>query len=318
MRKFEPHKQNQISKPLFSSKDAGLTFTAAAVSVLAVSLIFSIVISSLMVKSGLEAKEFQARLDGNFIYKLFSYLLSSVAILLAICAISYYKKQVPFKGLPFKRTGWKYYIIAPALAFGLLFGFGELNNIFIKALEAIGLSSPPVTLPNEEWWQYAVWIIVVAILPAVLEESLFRGYILEGLKGHSTLFITLVGGLFFSLFHQNPQQTPYQFVCGAVYFLFALRCGSMFPVILMHLLNNLFIITSDFFKWQISQTATVVLTVLGLLVFAACFIHLVFFDKNNGEDTEKSPVKPTKKDFFLFSVVGVMICAVMWVSQFFA
>jgi len=83
-------------------------------------------------------------------------------------------------------------------------------------------------------------------------------------------------------------------------------------------LRDLFIITSDFFKWQISQTATVVLTVLGLLVFAACFIHLVFFDKNNGEDTEKSPVKPTKKDFFLFSAVGVMICAVMWVSQFFA
>lgn len=313
-----PHlNDGDANQPLFTSKDAGLTYTIAVICLLLVSLVFSVVVSSLEIKSGLPHDEYFEILNQSFAYKLASYLLSSLSILLTIFAVSYYKKQRPFKGLAFKRTGWKYYLIAPVLAFGLLFGFGELNNLFIEALDKIGLHSPPVTLPNDKWWQFATWIVVVAILPAIFEECLFRGYILEGLKGYGVGFVTVIGGLFFSLFHQNPQQTPYQFLCGAVYFLFAIKCGSIYPAMLMHLINNLFIITSDFFKWTLPPTVMAILAVLGIIAVVACCLYLIF-DKSKEDKSQINPLNQPKSHFFIYSLPGVAVCVIMWVLNFFS
>ena len=49
-------------------------------------------------------------------------------------------------------------------------------------------------------------LAVVAVLPAFLEESIFRGVMLEGMKALGTAAACLLGGLCFSLFHQNPEQ----------------------------------------------------------------------------------------------------------------
>ena len=175
-----------------------------------------------------------------------------------------------------------------------------------------------MSIPNDKWWQLAIWIIVAAVLPAILEETIFRGYILEGLKVYSTPFIVIMGGLLFMLFHQNPQQTPYQFVCGAAFFLLAVRCGSILPCVAMHFTNNLVVLVLDYISGgYISQTATIVLTILGLISFALAFIYLVFIDKKSANNKE-TPVYPTKRPFFTAAAFGIGVCIIMWVSNFLA
>ncbi len=314
--------QNERYINAYTSADAGFTFTVAVLVSIAVSVLFSIVISAIANSKGLTAADYGKQLQNGFIYYVFAYGLSSVSVLIALL-ISSKRKNLSFSAIvPFKKFHYKYLILAAMLAFGMLFGLGELNNIFVSLLEKLGYAKPAMTLPNDRLWKLAVWLIVAGALPAFLEECLFRGYILSGLKEQSVVFTVLIGGLAFSLFHQNPQQTPYQFVCGAAFFLIALRSGSVWPSVLIHFANNAVVLISNYLYTggtEGNATVTAVLTALGLLCFAAAAVYLIFFDKNKPTDivpsNEKNALNHTKKGFFIYSFIGFAACLIMWVAD---
>ena len=304
---------------LLTAGDAGFTFTAATLSSLVVALIFSAVIYALAAAKGISPAEYSSSLEQKFVYYLFSYGLSSVSILIAITAFSVYKKTKPFSPLPFKKFRAKYAAVGIIMAVGLIFGFSELNNLFVSLLGKIGYNKPDMTLPNEKWWQLIIWLVLAAAAPAFFEEVLFRGYILEGLKGLSAPFVILTGGLLFSLFHQNPQQTPYQFICGAAFFLVAYKSGSLWPSVIMHFANNAIVLFADFFfKEGFSSAATIALTAIGILCFAGSAVYLLFFDKNSdGERSVPAKNSPnhTKTRFFIYAAVGIAACLLMWFTD---
>lgn len=309
--------KNSDNKDGLLAADSGRIFTAAELSMLVISLVFSIGILIFERASGMQPEVY----GESFTYKLISYLLSSVALFAAMAVYSGMRKINPLKALPFHKTHWKYYIIAVVMAFGLLFGFAELNTMFEELLQKLGFNIDPVTLPNTEWWQYVIWIFAVALLPAVFEESLFRGFICEGLRSESTLFSVLAGGFLFSVFHQSPQQTIYQFICGAAFCLVAVKSRSLFPCILMHFLNNFTIITTDFFGvGEFGKAATIVLTALGVAAFIGCIVYLCAFDKGGRKEPKntESGLNHTKTAFFKSASIGVAICLVMWVLNLLA
>jgi membrane protease YdiL (CAAX protease family) len=302
--------------PIITPANSGLCFSIATIAIIAMSLIFTVVIAIIATAKGVALEQFNASLQGSFVYNVFAFGLSSVALCLALLVFAGVKKIRPFSMLPLKKTGWKYWVIALLLTFGLLFGFTELNNLFVSLLEKIGYSKPDMTLQNEKWYHLAVWLVVAAAMPAFFEECVFRGYLLEGLKQYGTLFAVIVGGLFFSIFHQNPQQTPYQFICGMAFTLLAIKSGSMLPCIAMHFANNATILITDFCSLTIGKTAGIILTVAGILCFLGGIIWLML-DKKSTPSTEENPVKPTKMQFFLFSAAGLAVCVLMWLTDLF-
>ncbi len=291
-------------------KAAGLSFSLAAVLPTFLSLIFLVVISALgLTKEGYQNSDW-------FLYA--SYLLPQISFIIVAAAFFRFLKLSPKAVLKKQKCSIKYYILAIVLQIGLLC-LSELNVWFLKLLGNFGYQDAGILLPSMDGVGFFGVFFVVAILAPVLEETLFRGMILSGLKPFGITGAALFCGALFALYHQNPSQTIYQFCCGAAFALVALKSGSTLPTVLSHFLNNAAILILT--KFRISQFSTPVFIVV-VAVSAICLIgsltYLLFVDgKSNGEKAEpKTTDKSKKKNFLLFAAVGIFICAVSWIGVF--
>lgn len=312
-----PTKQtnSRESIPTLSPADSGLTFSTLAVLSLAISILFTFAISAIASAKGMDTTTYVDGIKTSFVYVALSFGLSSVYVCLTVLAVSRYKKIRPFSSVVrYTPVRPKYWIIALALCAGLLFSLTSLNQFFIEWLKGFGYSKEDMVLPTAQLWQYPCWIILACVLPAFLEEVVFRGYMLEGLKGFPTWVIVLTSAFTFTIFHQNPQQTPYQFVCGAVFALLAIKSGSVLPGVVMHFINNAVIITFNFFSIQMGEVLTVVLAVVGGVLLIAALVYLIFLDKNKAEKSE-NPVKQSLLPFWGMASVGLVLCLIMWFSD---
>ena len=83
--------------------------------------------------------------------------------------------------------------------------------------------------------------MVIALLPPVVEEMVFRGAVLKSLlewkPGHKWAMIAL-SALLFSLVHLNPAQMPHTFLIGLLLGWMYMRTGSIVPGVAYHWANN--------------------------------------------------------------------------------
>ena len=93
---------------------------------------------------------------------------------------------------------------------------------------------------EQPWW--LAWLLM-AVLPACLEELLFRGWVLAAFGGERTsrtrIFLAVVAqAACFAVFHLLPERMPQTFVLGLALGTIVLATGSLFPAILCHIANN--------------------------------------------------------------------------------
>lgn len=83
--------------------------------------------------------------------------------------------------------------------------------------------------------------IVVALLPPVVEELVFRGAVLRSLlqwKPERRWLMITVSALLFALIHMNPDQMVHAFLIGLLLGWMYERTGSIFPGVVYHWVNN--------------------------------------------------------------------------------
>lgn len=293
---------------------SGMIFSGTIVGMLLITLAFSITLSVL---SSLLGREITGDLDQTDAYKYLSYLLYQVLYIAVIAVFMMVYKEKPSQ-FGYRRTHWKYFLIALPLTFGLLFGLNYVNGWFVRLLGLMGYTDAAAgsfeesvaQLPSLAGGGFVGVLLVVAVLPAVLEETIFRGIILDGIKDIGTVAACLLGGLLFSVFHQNPSQTVYQFICGCVFTLLAIRADSLLPAILCHFLNNAVIVFNYKFAFLegVSVPAAVTLYVLSGICLLGSLVYLIFFDRKTNRKKEGA-IKP----FFLAALVGFLLCCALWV-----
>ena len=84
-------------------------------------------------------------------------------------------------------------------------------------------------------------LIAISVVPAIFEELLFRGVVMQSLRRFGDPFALVVSSLLFAMLHRNLLQGPNAFVTGLVLGYFTLRSGSLIPAIIMHFVNNLLV-----------------------------------------------------------------------------
>ena len=291
-------------KTLSEEKKAGLAFSASAVLPYVFSFLFAVVgFACGLFYEGYEAEDW-------YIYA--GYLLSQAGF--AVVIAGYFLCGKTSLKTVMGKPKVSDFILALALQFGLL-SVSVVNEWFCIFLQRIGLSVSVPQTPSLEGGGFYACLFVVAVLPAVFEETLFRGILLRGLKGLPVWAAALICGGMFSLFHQNPVQTLYPFFCGTVFALLALRSGSILPTIVAHFLNNAFIICTEKFAWQ---TYMLPILLASLLCFVAVMGYLVFWLIKHGGGKKQEEVGAQKggdKQFFTFSAVGFFICLIGWISR---
>lgn len=283
--------------------DAGMTFTAAILLPVIVTFLFGLVAGSL------------AQTAPNA-YRYTVYLIPQLCFFAAaiFCFVRSKTALRPF----IKRTVRpvfhpKYILLAVLMQFGL-FSLNELNGLFLQLLSLIGYEQSPILLPDLTGWNLLPALLVIAVLPAIFEETVFRGIMVGRMQesGWGTASTVLISGLLFALFHTNPAQTAYQFVCGACFALIAVRSGSMVPTMVSHFLNNAAILVLTAFSLdEISAGApAIIFYSLSGVCLAAVLGYLVFFDKNHA----KKGSMPQSKPFFLGASVGIVLALVTWIA----
>lgn len=87
-------------------------------------------------------------------------------------------------------------------------------------------------------YPFIVQLLIIAVLPAFVEEFIFRGLLYHSYRKNGILGAALVSGLVFGLMHLNINQLSYAVLMGAVFALLVEATGSMFSSMLAHLAVN--------------------------------------------------------------------------------
>ena len=294
--------------PALSAQTGGFAFSLATMAYLAASLIAGLVISAAKLQQG----------SDGYIY--INYILAQLAVAIGVAVTVKYKKLNLRKTFPVKCRP-KYFLIALLLIFGLVFSLGHINEYALKLVKLINPAyvERASYLPDLSGGLVVPAILVIAVLPAICEEALFRGVILNSCEcGMGTIRTVFIVGFCFSLFHGSPEQTVYQFIAGCTFAFVAIRAGSILPTVLMHFINNAIIVIfaacgllDEGGNLVISFEANVALAVVGAVCFIGGIIWLIL---------DKKPVikcgKGAIKNFFQFASIGIVVFAVLWVCSF--
>ena len=287
----------------------GLTFSASVL----IYFIVNFAVALIITLSGLE--------QGSDGYVYLSYLAAPVGIIISLFAVHKYKKVSVRKTLPVK-CGWKYYVIALLLIFGLLFSLNWVNDLSVKFFELFGYKQREASsyMPDLTGAKIIPALLVIAVFPAVFEEFLFRGAILRACEGTAgTVRTVFIVGFCFALFHGSPEQTVYQFIAGCAFSFVAVRSGSILPSVLMHFINNAVIVIltacncfNESGALILSTGANIALIVISALSLAGGIIWLIL-DKKQTAKCEKGSVK----SFFIYASAGIAVLSLVWILSLF-
>lgn len=162
------------------------------------------------------------------------------------------------------------------------------------------------------------YFISIALVPPLVEEFLFRGIILQKLKGYGSWFAIITSSLLFALFHGNFAQAVFAFICGIALAFVTLKTGNWWPAFFIHLLNNGNSAVSDLLSFYVNEAFanTVHSLVFVAAVFFAvlCAFVLLLQDRKSfrlvSESTTSLRVR-SKCHALFWSVGGILF----WISS---
>ena len=202
-----------------------------------------------------------------------------------------------------------------------------INNLLLDGIEALGLKRPSVNLEKN----LAGLLIVACLLPAVCEELVFRGTVAQSLANSNKVGALAISGALFALFHASAAQTVHQFVLGAFLTLLALRSGSLWTSVIVHLYNNVLVVVlsytpldaKEFWSFSTNTAVVVPILVVGVVGFGLSVFGYIKATKSVWQDTsntvECSSEAKTKSNLNVASlialIVAIAICVTLWVSN---
>jgi len=126
------------------------------------------------------------------------------------------------------------FVVAGALV-GISMWYVEL-----RVIDWLPISQRAPALEQELGHQgLAVMLLVIALLPALTEELVFRGVLARGLATCLPALVAITASsIVFALIHGNPPQMIATFLLGCTLGFIAIRSGSIAPTVLAHFTNN--------------------------------------------------------------------------------
>ena len=242
---------------------------------------------------------------------------SSISILGIITCFKV-KSKLSFSDLlGIKRFNPIYILFALMLSVGMFLGVGFVNIFCVNLLEKLGAKIPTPDFPLDNLASLLIFSVVLALLPAILEETFFRGLLLNSFNGVKTIFVLLIVNLCFAFYHCSLAQFVYQFIYGVGLTLLAIKSKSVFPSIIAHFINNFCVIIFEYFKVKIDLFNPFIIAV-GLAVLALFFFWIYLF---NGKESQKDMQSKQKslqvaREFFIpFGASAVLICLTILIGS---
>lgn len=139
---------------------------------------------------------------------------------------------------------------------------------------------------SEDIAKYPVWLAIIAfaIVPAVVEEYVFRGLILGAYMKVDARAAVVISSLFFALLHFSLGSIMYGFFYGCLFALIRIATGNLIYSMTMHLVfNAVNVLVAYMGAFLISGWIVALMFVAGLAGFIT--LCILFFRKHPVELT---------------------------------
>ena len=170
-------------------------------------------------------------------------------------------------------------ILFSAIAAGAEAAANQLGYSFMNSIEAATGTSKTLSM-----------FLYAGIFGPVIEEIIYRGFLMKSLQKYGKTFAILVSAAVFGLMHGNPLQSIFAFMVGLVFGYAAMEYSIYFSI-LLHVLNNLLfgdVLTKLIERLPVGGQNLVYIIVVGGLAAAGCvvaFRHrkeiVSYFKRNN-------------------------------------
>ena len=293
--------KKQYKRNFYTKKDAGATFL---LSLLAPQFV-GVLLASLIMAVFAFTNQTGSYLD-NPIALIFLTMATQISFILIYVLYNATGKINHKKAshLDFK-VGWGNVIVSIVIGLVTLFGFQYLIGLVDYWLSLTNYTPTNLPFPIDTIpWLFAN-IFLLAFIPAVAEELVFRGMIMNGLKQYGIKTAIIGSALLFALIHGNPQQTLYPIVFGIILAILAHKTNSIVPGMIAHFCNNALVLIFTYFTQNQTSTPTaitylwydyVIAIVAAVIAVAVIYFLSMLLKQKNKENNHPSPSPLTEEE----------------------
>ena len=285
----------------------------------------------------------------SFIYKTQEAMTSSLAYLFVSVVLAqacfafifyYYNKRnnINFKQatkLNFK-CNFKNVAVCVCISIVAVFGFSNFINNISNLFAKIGFNSPEAALPINTFYWFLINVVLLAFIPAIMEELIFRGMIFNGLRKKGFKIAAIISAVMFAIIHLSIKQFVFPIIMGVVFSFVLEKTGSLVYTMIVHFCNNFFVLLISYITKvtnknfiEINFTNSYFLTIflsIIIAIIASLLIYLLikFVLSNNQKETIGMDIQNENDAFVVNDVVSIqkdkidlttslIIGAVLWI-----
>lgn len=164
------------------------------------------------------------------------------------------------------------FIVSGTMALSLL-----MYSLFPEAFAASGMDSKNGEMVALGMSDSIYAAIAFAILPAILEELLFRGVVRAEYSKYGGAATVIMSSLLFALLHFSPVRLPLYLFTGIILALTAGAANSILPTVIIHVINNLFVLYFEKYIYRIAGKHSGGLVLLTFIVVLAVLLSAIMF-----------------------------------------
>lgn len=222
-----------MKKDFYDVNDAGKTFIWAVLTPQILGTLIYMIFLGVSSYSGETINEILSKTVNVYI------LLMLTQFAFALVFFIYNRKINYVKACKFNKLSGENIFLCIIIAIIVLIGLTPISNISVQLMEQAGLEfSTALPIGLNSIGDLFLAIVLVAFVPAVLEELIFRGMILQGLRKFGSWPAILISAGLFALMHASAIQLVYTFLFGIVLALVVIKTGSILSSMICHFTAN--------------------------------------------------------------------------------
>lgn len=172
-------------------------------------------------------------------------IIGESIVVFAMIIFLLFTKGAPLKNIKFKRIGVLNTFLLVIFAYCMIPVVGLINSISMLFTPNVVTAQINGMSTNS----FAFNIFLVAVVPAVVEEFAFRGFIFGGYRNSVMKRAILMSALAFGLYHMNLNQFCYALIMGIVFAIIREGTGSLHSSMIVHFIfNSNSIVMTEFLK----------------------------------------------------------------------
>lgn len=206
---------------------------------------------------------------------------------------TFYMARANIEPIKIKKSVSRTFFFEVCFCLGSMY-LGNLAVGYLQSfLDTVGISiaaPSPVSASGAD--EIALLYISSALLPALLEEILVRGYMLGAMGEYSPCCGIILSSLFFSLMHLSPLQNVFALSAGLSMGFFTQKNHSLNVAIAAHFINNSLALTKELISRGAAESVYIRFSLIAditVFVLGMISVFVIFRKKQELEEGEQVP-----------------------------